>query len=199
MAKPKLKSKSTAKPSHSQKSLMETAQQVWMAGMGALGRAQDEGSKMFEGLVKEGMALEQSTRKIATGNVDRMRGAVENTVGHVKERAQDTWDRLEKVFEERVSRTLTRLGVPGRDELQALTSRVEELNRTVAKLNKSPAAAKAKRATRSSMQKAQRSVSLMAQAAGEMQDAATDVVKQVARTASSALKRNSSAAKRKKR
>ena len=189
MAKPKLKSKATAQSSRSQKSLMETAQQVWMAGMGALGRAQDEGSKMFEGLVREGMALEQSTRKIATGNVDRMRGAVENTVGHVKERAQDTWDRLEKVFEERVSRTLTRLGVPGRDELQALTSRVEELNRTVAKLNKSPVAAKAKRATRSSMQKAQRSVSLMAQAAGEMQDAATDVVKQAARVASSALKR----------
>jgi poly(hydroxyalkanoate) granule-associated protein len=189
MAKPKLKSKATAQSSRSQKSLMETAQQVWMAGMGALGRAQDEGSKMFEGLVKEGMALEQSTRKIATGNVDRMRGAVENTVGHVKERAQDTWDRLEKVFEERVSRTLTRLGVPGRDELQALTSRVEELNRTVAKLNKTPVAAKAKRATRSSMQKAQRSVSLMAQAAGEMQDAATDVVKQAARVASSALKR----------
>ena len=189
MAKPKLKSKASAQSARSQKSLMETAQQVWMAGMGALGRAQEEGSKLFEGLVREGMALEQSTRQIATGNVDRMRGAVENTVGHVKERAQDTWDRLEKVFEERVSRTLTRLGVPGRDELQALTSRVEELNRTVAKLNKAPVAAKAKRATRSSMQKAQRSVSLMAQAAGEMQDAATDVVKQAARVASSALKR----------
>jgi|KBSSwiStaDraftv2_1062776.scaffolds.fasta_scaffold1469717_1 poly(hydroxyalkanoate) granule-associated protein len=192
MAKPKLKSKasgSSASRSAHQKSLMESAQQIWMAGMGALGRAQEEGSKLFEGLVKEGMTLEQSTRKIATGNVDRMRGAVENTVSHVKDRAQDTWDRLEKVFEDRVSRALARLGVPGRDELQALTSRVEELNRTVSKMNKAPGTVKAKRAARSSMAKAQRSVSLMAQAAGEMQDAATDVVKQVARTASSALKR----------
>ena len=190
MAKPKLKSKSSAgSQGPSQKSLMESAQQIWMAGMGALGRAQEEGGKLFEGLVREGMALEQSTRKIATGNVDRMRGAMENTVSHVKERAQDTWDRLEKVFEERVSRALTKLGVPGRDEIQALTSRVEELNRTVSKLNKSPVAAKAKRATRSSMQKAQRSVSLMAPAAGEMQDAATDVVRTAARVASKALKR----------
>jgi poly(hydroxyalkanoate) granule-associated protein len=190
MAKPKLKSKSSAgSKGPNQKSLMESAQQIWMAGMGALGRAQEEGGKLFEGLVREGMALEQSTRKIATGNVDRMRGAMENTVSHVKERAQDTWDRLEKVFEERVSRALTKLGVPGRDEIQALTSRVEELNRTVSKLNKSPVAAKAKRATRSSMQKAQRSVSLMAEAAGEMQDAATDVVRTAARVASKALKR----------
>jgi len=192
MAKPKLKSKasaSSATRSARQKSLMESAQQIWMAGVGALGRAQEEGSKLFEGLVKEGMTLEQSTRKIATGNVDRMRGAMEHTVTHVKVRAQDTWDRLEKVFEERVSRALTRLGVPGRDELQALTSRVEDLNRTVAGLNKSPVAAKARRATRSSMQKAQRSVSLMAEAAGEMQGAASDVVKQAARVASKALKR----------
>ena len=189
MAKPKLKSKGSAQSSASQKSLMESAQQIWMAGMGAFGRAQEQGSKLFEGLVREGMALEQSTRKIATGNVDRMRGAMENTVSHVKGRAQDTWDRLEKVFEERVSRALTKLGVPGRDEIQALTSRVEQLNRTVAGLNKTPAAAKAKRATRSSMQKAQRSVSLMAEAAGEMQGAATEVVRQAARVASKALKR----------
>ena len=190
MAKPKLKSKGSARSqSASQKSLMESAQQIWMAGMGAFGRAQEQGSKLFEGLVREGMALEQSTRKIATGNVDRMRGAMEHTVSHVKERAQDTWDRLEKVFEERVSRALTKLGVPGREEIQALTSRVEELNRTVARLNKTPIAAKAKRATRSSMQKAQRSVSLMAEAAGEMQGAASEVVRQAARAAGKALKR----------
>ena len=49
-------------------------------------------------------------------------------VGQVKDRANDTWDRLEKVFEERVQRALTRLGVPGREELQSLIGRVDELN-----------------------------------------------------------------------
>lgn len=189
MAKPKLKHKSSgAAHSAQQKSLMESAQQVWMAGMGALGRAQEEGSKLFEGLVKEGMSLEQKTRKLATGKVDVMRGAMENTVSNVRERAADTWDRLEKVFEERVSRAMSKLGVPGRDELQALTARVEELNRSVQKLNKGAEATGSKRASKSSVSKARRSVALMAEAAGEMQQAATAAARHVARTATRAMK-----------
>jgi poly(hydroxyalkanoate) granule-associated protein len=189
VAKPKLKHKSSgAAHSAQQKSLMESAQQVWMAGMGALGRAQEEGSKLFEGLVKEGMSLEQKTRKLATGKVDVMRGAMENTVSNVRERAADTWDRLEKVFEERVSRAMSKLGVPGRDELQALTARVEELNRSVQKLNKGAEATGSKRASKSSVSKARRSVALMAEAAGEMQQAATAAARHVARTATRAMK-----------
>src|SRR5690349_24694728 len=114
---------------------MDSAQQVWMAGMGALSKAQGEGSKLFETLVKEGVNLEQKTRKMATGKVDEVRGAVETTVSQVKDRAADTWDKLEKVFEDRVSRVLNKLGVPGRNEMQALLDRVEDLNRTVRKMN----------------------------------------------------------------
>ena len=151
-SKPKLKKKSAASAasagSHSAvdsaKSLLETAQQVWMAGMGAFGRAQEEGAKLFEGLLKEGMTLEQKTRRFATGHVDVARDAVESTVAQVKERASDTWDRLEHVFEERVSRALGKLGVPGRAEIQALVSRVEELNRAIRKSG-TTSAPKAKR------------------------------------------------------
>lgn len=109
------------------RSLVGTAQQIWSAGVGAFSRAQGEGSKLFEALVKEGMNIEQHTRKLATGRVDAVRDAVENRVGSVRERATDTWDRLEKVFEERVQRALHRLGVPGREELVALTDRVDAL------------------------------------------------------------------------
>lgn len=141
MAKPKLKKKSAPSIGASkQKSLLESAQQIWMAGMGAFGRAQEEGSKLFEALVREGMALEQKTRKFATGKVDEARDAVEQTVSQVRERASDTWDRLEKVFEDRVSRALGKLGVPGRDEMQALLDRVDELNRAVRKIGGNDAA-----------------------------------------------------------
>ena len=34
------------------KSLSESAQQIWLAGVGAFSRAQAEGTKLFEGLVK---------------------------------------------------------------------------------------------------------------------------------------------------
>lgn len=116
------------------RSIMDSAQQIWHAGMGAFGRAQEEGTRLFETLVKEGTSLEQKTRKLATGKVDAVRDAVEHRVGAVKERASDTWDRLEKVFEDRVQRALTRLGVPGQEELQQLTARVNELNAELRKL-----------------------------------------------------------------
>ena len=124
------------------RSLTATAQQIWMAGVGAFTRAQEEGTKLFEALVKEGTALDAKTRKFTDAKVAEARGNVEATLGQVRERSQETWDKLEKVFEDRVSRALGRLGVPGRDEIRTLTSRVEELSREVRKLNGSGAAPK---------------------------------------------------------
>ena len=151
MSKPKFKSKSTASAtaaaSNKAGALVESAQQIWAAGVGALTRAQGQSGKLFENLVKEGMSIEQKTRKFATGKVDEVRDVVETKVEKVKERASDTWDKLEKVFEDRVSRALGKLGVPGRDEMEALVSRVEELSKAVKKLNPRDAApAPAKRA-----------------------------------------------------
>lgn len=112
---------------HLSKSLSESAQQIWLAGVGAFGRAQAEGTKLFEGLVKEGLNLENTARKFAGKRADVVRDAVENRVGQARERAADTWDRLEKVFEERVQKALVKLGVPGRDDLNDLADRVETL------------------------------------------------------------------------
>ena len=95
-----------AKAEQMSRSIVESAQQIWMAGVGAFTRAQGEGSKLFEALVKEGMTIDQTTRKLATGKVDAVRDAVEDRVGVVRERAVDTWDRLENVFETRVQRAL---------------------------------------------------------------------------------------------
>lgn len=130
-----------AKPSNpsklpvANKSIMESAQHIWLAGLGAFAKAQEEGGRLFETLIKEGSNLEQKTRKLATGKVGDVRGAVESSVSQVRERTQETWDRLEQVFESRVSRALTKLGIPGRKELDELLQRVDELNRDVKKLN----------------------------------------------------------------
>lgn len=130
----------TAKESPAQaerlgKSITESAQQIWLAGMGAFNRAQAEGGKLFESLVRDGLSLEQSARKFAGHRADVVRDAVEGTVGQARERAADTWDKLEKVFEERVQRALVKLGVPGRDDLNALTKRVERLTEELRKAN----------------------------------------------------------------
>lgn len=115
------------RPSLNPKSITESAQQIWLAGMGAFNRAQSEGSKLFETLVRDGLSLEQTARKFAGQRANVVRDAVEGHVGQARERAADTWDKLEKVFEERVQRALVKLGVPGRDDLNALTERVERL------------------------------------------------------------------------
>lgn len=121
------------------KTLSESAQQIWLAGMGAFGRAQAEGTKLFEGLVKEGMTLENTARKFAGKRADVVRDAVEGRVEQARERATDTWDRLEKVFEERVQRALVKLGVPGRDDLRDLTGRVDALTAELRRQGGKPA------------------------------------------------------------
>ncbi|QQP97568.1 phasin family protein [Lysobacter enzymogenes] len=126
------------------KTLSESAQQIWLAGVGAFGRAQAEGTKLFEGLVKEGLSLEQTARKFTGGQAGALRDAVESKVGQARERATDTWDRLEKVFEERVQRALVKLGVPGRDDLAELSERVDALT---AELRRQGGAAPARKGT----------------------------------------------------
>lgn len=118
-----------------QRSIVDSAQQIWLAGVGAFSRAQEEGTKMFETLVKEGVTIEKSTRKYAGARAEAVRDVVEDRVGHVRGRATDTWDRLEKVFEQRVQRALNRLGVPGRDELADLNRQVESLNAELRRVN----------------------------------------------------------------
>lgn len=126
------------------RSIMESAQGIWLAGMGAFNRAQEEGSRLFENLVSEGSSIEQKTRKLATGRVDAVRDAVENRVEQVRERATDTWDKLEKIFEERVQRALNRLGVPGHEDLNHLAKRVDALTAELKKLGAAPKATASK-------------------------------------------------------
>ncbi|GAB3092148.1 phasin family protein [Lysobacter terrae] len=142
------KKASAAQAEQLSKTLSESAQQVWLAGVGAFSRAQTEGTKLFEALIKEGLKLEHNALKFAGGQADAVRGAVESKVGQARERATDTWDRLEKVFEDRVQRALTQLGVPGRDDLAELTRKVDSLTAELRKQNGKPAAKTAAKTAR---------------------------------------------------
>lgn len=122
--------------------MLDSAQQIWLAGLGAFSKAQDEGNKWFETLVHEGGELEKATRKLTNSKVDEVRDVVESTVTQVRQRATDSWDRLEQVFEDRVSRALGRLGIPGRDDLIELAQKIDELQKAVKALQKSNAAPK---------------------------------------------------------
>jgi poly(hydroxyalkanoate) granule-associated protein len=132
----------------------DSAQQIWLAGLGAFAKAQEEGSKVFEALVKEGESLQKKTRKLAeakfTGTVDGVKGSVETFTKQAQKSATEGWDKLEQVFEDRVSRALNSLGVPTNKDIHALTKRVEELTASVQSLagkpiKAMPAAAAAKK------------------------------------------------------
>ena len=181
--KPKLKSKPAAAPAPARenkaapgKSIMESAQHIWLAGLGAFAKAQGEGGKLFDGLVKQGSQLEQKTRQIV-GKVDEVRGAVESGVTQVRERTQETWDRLEQVFETRVSHALAKLGVPGRKELDELLKRVDELNREVRKLNGTAPKTSLSRVVSTTVRRARDDLSDLARELEEAQLAAKQTAK----------------------
>lgn len=117
--------------------IKDSANQIWLAGLGAFAKAQEEGVKTFDALVKEGEAMQKKTKKLAETKVSEVTGVVSDVTG----KATGAWDKLEQVFEDRVARALNRLGVPTNKDIQTLAKRVEELTASVQELtNTKPAA-----------------------------------------------------------
>jgi len=138
MAK-KLKRRATGSSDrHLAATVRESAQQIWLAGLGAWGKTREEGVKVFDALVKEGRGIEARTRKLAGSQVGLVTGQVGRAASDAQAKATATWDKLEHVFEQRVARALHRLGVPTKKEIEKLTARVEELTASVEKLGAPP-------------------------------------------------------------
>jgi poly(hydroxyalkanoate) granule-associated protein len=112
-------------------SVRDSALQIWLAGLGAFSKTQAEGGKVFESLVKEGESLHRKTRGIAQAKVAEVSDNVSRVANQISSRAQSaasqTWGKLEEVFEERVVRSLKRMGVPTASELAALAKRIDAL------------------------------------------------------------------------
>jgi poly(hydroxyalkanoate) granule-associated protein len=116
------------------KSVLESSRQIWLAGLGAFARAQAEGTKVFEALVRQGEAMETKTRQAATETAGAARDAAQSKANRVQQMAGDTWDKLEKVFEDRVARALTRLGIHTQADVERLSQRVDALSDAVNRL-----------------------------------------------------------------
>ena len=119
--------------------IKDSAQQIWLAGMGAFSRAQAEGGKVFEALVSEGMKLQRKTQSLAEDRISEVAGKMTAVADGVTAKAGAQWDKLESIFEERVSKALNKLGVPSRGDIDALIKRIDALG---AKLGETPPARK---------------------------------------------------------
>ena len=123
----------------------DSAQQIWLAGLGAFSKAQEEGAKVFEALVKEGKGLEAKTRKMTESRVGEVTDQMTKAAETASSKANAAWDKLEQVFEDRVARSLNRLGVPTKKDIGALSTQVAELSKVVASLKSARAKAPAKK------------------------------------------------------
>ena len=107
----------------------EYTRQIWLAGLGAFVKAQDEGGKLFDVLVAHGKEIEERGKKTAGDKAEEVSSTVKN-------RAAEAFDKLERVFQDRVARALNRLGVPTNDDVRELSRRVETLNASIQDLLK---------------------------------------------------------------
>ncbi|HEX6573265.1 MAG TPA: phasin family protein [Steroidobacteraceae bacterium] len=121
-----------------QAQLLQGVQQVWLAGMGAIARAQKEGPSAFSDAVFEGLRLLNQSRSTAQRMVrhafESAQGTLQSRVGDARSQAQETWDNLESLFQSRVQRAMHQIGVPTADEIRGLTRRVAELNENVTRI-----------------------------------------------------------------
>ncbi len=144
--KGKLRGKSSAAASERDESMPYSPNQIWNAGLGAMARAQEGGTKFFEDLVREGTKLQGSAlttaQKVVMQAFQGAQKTVNRRVGGVKGQATETWDSLEKIFQTRVQRALHQLGMPTAEEIGALTRKVNELTESVDKLAQAQAPAR---------------------------------------------------------
>ena len=122
--------------------MKEQAQQIWLAGLGAFSKAQQEGTKAFEKLVSDGITMQRKAQVTAEEKLAEATHKVSEVAHQLNERATGQWDKLETIFEDRVAKALTRLGIPSAAELQALHARIEQLEKQVGVKPKAAAAPK---------------------------------------------------------
>ena len=120
-------------------SVKDSAQQIWLAGMGAFAKAQAEGRQVFDALVKEGATLQKKTQSDAEERFGDVSNKMSSMADDVTAKAGKQWDKLESIFEERTAKAMKKLGVPSSKDVEALMARIDALSAQVASGTKSAA------------------------------------------------------------
>lgn len=188
--------KETGEGKDMSQAVLDSSRHIWLAGLGAFSRAQAEGMKVFETLVKQGEVLETKTRRAAADTAAAAKGAAKAKVSEVKHGVGGTWDKLEQVFEDRVARALSKLGVHTQTDVERLTERVNALSEAVNELIKStgvkpkvrtPSSA-VERATKRTVSAASRKPSNTARSAKGAVGSTAKTARKTARTATKGAK-----------
>ena len=95
--------------------------QIWLAGLGAFSKAEEEGNKLFDSLVQIGAELEYKTNEMTDHAVERISGRAKGSVIETK-------DKIEKLIDQGVHRSLNKLGLVTVEDLHRLENLVLNLN-----------------------------------------------------------------------
>lgn len=114
----------------------DSVKEIWFAGLGAFSVVQQEsekligqGTNLFDKLVSEGARVEKESINLVDSTVEEIKTDVEKRLEDVRHQANESWDSLGNVFDERVSGTLERLGIPTTKEFEKLSGRVQNITR----------------------------------------------------------------------
>jgi poly(hydroxyalkanoate) granule-associated protein len=125
--------------------MTEAMSQVWLAGLGAMSKARQNAPQVLSELVAEGARVQadtrQSTEKMLSSLMGDMKATLDSgvktfntNVNQMRTQAGEALDNLETIFQTRVHRALTQLGVPSAEDVERLSRRVEELNSSIGRL-----------------------------------------------------------------
>lgn len=134
MAKEK-KEKSLIDIKDMEKNVTEKAREIWLAGLGALATAKEEGVRLYDSLVEKGVEFEKKGKKEIESLIDSVKTMAKDTENKVTAKVSETLD-------DAVKQVLDRFDIPSRDEVKTLIEKVEALTKKVEELSKKPAAEK---------------------------------------------------------
>ena len=100
--------------------VLKAGRNVWLAGLGAVATVNDRSKVLFADLVDRGEKLEKKERNVLSRRWEKAGKDLES-LGH----------RIETRFEDGMTATVERFGVPSRREVQSLIQRIEELTQKV--------------------------------------------------------------------
>jgi poly(hydroxyalkanoate) granule-associated protein len=140
MAEKKKKMKPKARPkAKKEESIVDAANKIWMAGLGALRTAEDRGSKIFKSLVEKGEDFQETRRKSSQKQIDKIGEIVRGGVGSVKGKLDDItfqkegiWDKLK--LEEAFTSVMKTFGVATKKEIDILKKKIDVLSKSVNEL-----------------------------------------------------------------
>jgi len=112
---------------HLSDKMKESAQEIWLAGLGAFAKNQQEGKKVFDKLVEDGLKLQKKTQETLQAKVHEATDTITEMASSLSKQAPNHWAPLEDIFQNRVAKANAKLGVPSLEDFEALLKRVDAL------------------------------------------------------------------------